>query len=215
VTLEGGHQLSPLDIQVPGDLSSAAFFIAAAAMIPGSDVLIRGVGCNPTRSGVIEILRRMGAAIDLIDQRTAAGEPVADIRVRGGKLRGVDIGAEMVARTIDEYPILAVAAALAEGKTAISGANELRYKESDRISVMSEQLRRLGVTVEERDDGMIIDGRDRLNGAAVQSAGDHRVAMSLAVAALSSDGGVEIDDTACADISFPGFFDLLERIAGA
>lgn len=215
VSVEGGHKLTPLDITVPGDLSSAAFFMAAAAMIPDSDVVIRGVGCNPTRSGVIDILRRMGARIDLLDQRTAAGEPVADIRVRGSKLKGVEIGPDMVARTIDEYPILAVAAALADGITGICGAKELRYKESDRIAVMTEQLRRLGVDVEERDDGMIIEGRGRLTGASVQSAGDHRVAMSLAVAGLSADGGVAIDDTACADISFPGFFDLLERIAGA
>jgi 3-phosphoshikimate 1-carboxyvinyltransferase len=215
VSVEGGHKLSPLDIRVPGDLSSAAFFMAAAAMIPGSDIVVREVGCNPTRSGVIDVLRRMGVAIDLANPRTAAGEPVADIRVRGSKLKGIDIGPEVVARTIDEYPILAVAAALAEGVTAISGAKELRYKESDRISVMTEMLRRLGVNVEERDDGMIIEGRDRFSAAAVQSAGDHRVAMALAVAGLSSDGGVEIDDTACADISFPGFFDCLERIAGA
>lgn len=215
VSVEGGHKLAPLDIQVPGDLSSAAFFMAAAAMIPSSDVLIRGVGCNPTRSGVIDILRRMGAGIDLLDERTAAGEPVADIRVRGTKLKGVDIGPEMVARTIDEYPILAVAGALADGITGICGAKELRYKESDRIAVMTEQLRRLGVKVEEREDGMVIEGRERFKGASVQSAGDHRVAMALAVAGLSADGGVAIDDTACADISFPGFFDLLERIAGA
>jgi 3-phosphoshikimate 1-carboxyvinyltransferase len=215
VSVEGGHKLAPLDIEVPGDLSSAAFFMAASAMIPGSDVLIRGVGCNPTRSGIIDILRRMGARIDLLDERTAAGEPVADIRVRGTKLKGVEIGPEMVARTIDEYPVLAVAASLADGITGICGAKELRYKESDRIAVMTEQLRRLGVDVEERDDGMIIEGRGSLKGASVESAGDHRVAMALAVAGLSADGGVAIDDTACADISFPGFFDLLERIAGA
>jgi 3-phosphoshikimate 1-carboxyvinyltransferase len=215
VSVEGGHKLVPMDISVPGDLSSAAFFMAASAMIPGSDVVLRGVGCNPTRAGVIDILRRMGASIEMLDQSTAAGEPVADIRVCGTKLKGIDIGPEMVARTIDEYPILAVAAALAQGVTAICGARELRYKESDRIAVMTEQLRRLGVDVEERDDGMIIEGCGRLKGAAVQSAGDHRVAMSLAVAGLCADGGVEIDDTACADISFPGFFRMLERIAGA
>ncbi|HEY1370938.1 MAG TPA: 3-phosphoshikimate 1-carboxyvinyltransferase [Candidatus Binatia bacterium] len=215
VTVEGGRKLAPMDISVPGDLSSAAFFMAAAAIIPGSDVIIRGVGCNPTRAGVIDVLRRMGASIEMLDQKTAAGEPVADIRVRGATLKGVDIGPEMVARTIDEYPILAVAAALAQGVTGICGAKELRYKESDRIAVMTEQLRRLGVNVEERDDGMIIEGRGRLKGAAVRSAGDHRVAMSLAVAGLCADGGVEIDDTACADISFPGFFRMLERIAGA
>ncbi|HEY3306022.1 MAG TPA: 3-phosphoshikimate 1-carboxyvinyltransferase [Candidatus Binatia bacterium] len=212
ISVEGGHKLSADDVHVPGDLSSAAFFMVAAAAVPGSDLLIRELGCNPTRSGVIDVLRRMGVAIEFINPREEAGEPVADIRVRGGKLKGVAIGPEMVARTIDEYPVLAVAGALADGKTTICGAKELRYKESDRIAGMTEQLRRLGVRVEEREDGMTIEGQGRLEGASLGSYGDHRVAMALAVAGLSSRGGVEIDDTACADISFPGFFDLLEGL---
>jgi len=212
ISVQGGHKLSATDVRVPGDLSSAAFFMVAAATVPGSDLLIQNVGRNPTRSGVIDVLRRMGAAIEFVNPREAAGEPVADIRVTGGKLKGVDIGAEMVARTIDEYPVLAVAGALAEGMTTICGAKELRYKESDRIAGMSEQLRRLGVRVEERDDGMRIEGKGRFDGASLKSYGDHRVAMALAVAGLSSRGGVEIDDTACADISFPGFFALLEGL---
>ena len=212
ISVEGGRKLSATDVRVPGDLSSAAFFMVAAATIPGSDLLIKNVGCNPTRSGVIEVLGRMGASVRFIRPRQQAGEPVADLRVVGGALKGVDIGPEMAARTIDEYPILAVAAALAEGTTTISGAKELRYKESDRIAVMTEQLRRLGVEVEEREDGMTIEGRGRPEGASVKSYGDHRVAMALAVAGLSSRGGVEIDDTACADISFPGFFGLLEGV---
>ena len=215
ISVEGGRELAATDVRVPGDLSSAAFFMAAAAAIPGSELLVREVGCNPTRSGVIDILRRMGASVECLNPRAAAGEPVADIRVTGAKLKGTDIGPEMAARTIDEYPILAVAAALAQGKTTISGARELRYKESDRIAVMTEQLRALGVRVEEREDGMTIEGRGRLQGASVRSYGDHRVAMALAVAGLASDGGVEIDDTACADISFPGFFALLEGVRGA
>ncbi|MGH7767078.1 MAG: 3-phosphoshikimate 1-carboxyvinyltransferase, partial [Candidatus Binatia bacterium] len=212
ISVAGGRKLSAADVRVPGDLSSAAFFMVAAATVAGSDLVIRDVGCNPSRSGVIDVLRRMGAVIEFIRPRQEAGEPVADIRVKGGKLKGVDIGPEMVARTIDEYPVLAVAGALAEGKTTICGAKELRYKESDRIAGMTEQLRRLGVRVEERDDGMTIEGGGRLEGASLRSYGDHRVAMALAVAGLSSRGGVEIDDTACADISFPGFFDLLERV---
>ncbi len=212
ISVEGGNKLSATDVRVPGDLSSAAFFMVAAATVPGSDVVIKYIGCNPTRSGVIDVLRRMGASVEFISMRKESGEPVADIRVAGGALKGVDIGPEMVARTIDEYPALAVAAALAEGTTTISGAKELRYKESDRIAVMTEQLRRLGVRVEEREDGMTIEGRGRLEGASVKSYGDHRVAMALAVAGLSSHGGIEIDDTACADISFPGFFDLLEGV---
>jgi 3-phosphoshikimate 1-carboxyvinyltransferase len=212
ISVEGGRKLSAVDVRVPGDLSSAAFFMVAAATVPGSAVVLKNIGCNPTRSGVIDVLRRMGASVEFIGMRKEAGEPVADIRVAGGALKGVDLGPEMVARTIDEYPALAVAAALAEGATTISGAKELRYKESDRIAVMTEQLRRLGARVEEREDGMTIEGRGRLEGAAVKSYGDHRVAMALAVAGLSSRGGIEIDDTACADISFPGFFDLLEGV---
>ena len=212
VSLEGGQRLCARDVRIPGDLSSAAFFLVAAASIPGSNLLIHGVGCNPTRSGVIEVLRRMGASVEFLRQREEAGEAVADLRVLGGKLKGVEIGPEMVSHTIDEYPVLSVAAALAKGVTTISGAKELRYKESDRIAVMTKELRKLGVQVEEREDGMRIEGGGRLQGARLKSYGDHRVVMALAVAALSSEGGVEIDDSASADISFPGFFDLLEEI---
>lgn len=215
VSLEGPQRVSARDVKVPGDLSSAAFFLVAAASIPGSDLLIREVGCNPTRSGVIDVLRRMGAAVELLRLREEGGERVADIRVTGGELTGVEIGPEFVARTIDEYPVLSVAAALARGVTTISGAKELRYKESDRIAVMTKELRKLKVQVEEREDGMTIEGRGRLQGDRISSYGDHRVAMALAVAGLSADGGVEIDDSACADISFPGFFDLLERISAS
>lgn len=215
VILEGCQRLSARDVQVPGDLSSAAFFLVAAASIPGSDLLVRGVGSNPTRSGVIDILKRMGAAIESVGARQEAEEPVADLRIIGTSLKGVAIGPEMVARTIDEYPVLAVAAALAEGVTTISGAKELRYKESDRISVMTKELRKLGVQVEEREDGMRIEGRRRLEGGQVSSYGDHRVAMALTVAGLSASGGVEIDDCACADISFPGFFDLLDSVCAS
>ena len=212
VALEGPQCLVARDVRVPGDLSSAAFFMAAAAAIPGSELVIREVGCNPTRSGIIDILRRMGASIELIHSRDEAREAVADLRISGRDLSGVDIGPEMAARTIDEYPVLCVAAALAQGVTTISGAKELRYKESDRIAAMTSELRKLGVRVEEREDGMKIEGSSRLQGAGVRSYGDHRIAMALAVAGLSAEGGVEIDDSACADISFPGFFDLLEGI---
>ena len=212
VAVQGGQTLSGKDVRVPGDISSAAFFLVAAATLPGSQVLIRGVGCNPTRDGVIEVLRAMGATIELVDARIDTGEPVADLKVTGGQLKGVEVGSELSARTIDEYPILAVAGALAEGVTIFTGVKELRYKESDRIMAMTDGLRRLGVTVEEREDGMTIQGRRRLHGASVRSFGDHRVAMSLAVAGLSSAGGVDIDDADCVDISFPGFFKLLGEI---
>jgi len=155
----------------------------------------------------------MGAAIEKFNQRAAAGEPVADFRVRGSKLHGVDVGSEWVARTIDEYPVLSIAAAMAEGTTVFSDVKELRYKESDRIAAMTEGLRTLGVEVDEREDGMTIHGgRGGIKSGAVRSFADHRVAMSFAVAGLLSDGGVAIDDARCADISFPTFFELLEQI---
>jgi 3-phosphoshikimate 1-carboxyvinyltransferase len=212
IELRGEQSLAAQDIRIPGDLSSAAFFLVAAATIPQSDITIHNVGCNPTRDGIVEILIRMGADIELLDQRSEAGERVADIRVRGGALRGLAVEPELAARTIDEYPVLSVAAALAEGVTTFSGVRELRYKESDRIAAMTEGLRRLGVKVEEREDGMTIYGERRLRGAAVRSFADHRVAMAFAVAALSCDGAVEIDDARCADISFPNFFDLMDAL---
>lgn len=212
ISLQGGQALAGQEVHIPGDISSAAFFLVAAAMIPGSELTIRNVGCNATRDGVIEVLRRMGAAIELANERLEAGERVADICVRGGPLKGVIVGPESVARTIDEYPILAVAAAVADGVTVFSDVKELRYKESDRIAAMTAGLRKLGIAVEERDDGMTIQGGGRLRGGAVKSYADHRIAMSFAIAALACDGPVEIDDAACVDISFPSFFALLEKI---
>jgi 3-phosphoshikimate 1-carboxyvinyltransferase len=213
VSVRGGQKLSARDVRIPGDISSAAFFLVAAALIPGSQVVVRDVGVNPTRDGVIEVLRRMGAEIEVLRARVETGEPVADLKVTGGRLKGVEVGSELVARTIDEYPILAVAAALADGVTVIQGAAELRFKESDRISAMTEGLRRLGVTVEERQDGMMIHGRAALQGSEARSFSDHRIAMALAIAGLCADGGVEIDDAQCVDISFPTFFDLLGKIS--
>jgi 3-phosphoshikimate 1-carboxyvinyltransferase len=212
VSVNGCQTLHGKDLRIPGDISSAAFFLVAAALIPGSKVVMRRVGVNPTRDGIIEILRRMGADIELLGATVEAGEPVADLRVTGRRLKGVEIGSELVARTIDEYPILAIAAALADGVTVIRDVKELRFKESDRISAMTEGLRRLGVEVEERENGMTIHGRETLQGNKLRSFGDHRIAMSLAVAGLSADGGVEIDDAQCVDISFPTFFNLLNEI---
>lgn len=212
IRLVGPQTMSGQDVRIPGDISSAAFFLVAAAMIPGSELTVREVGCNPTRDGVVEILRRMGAAIEVSNERLEAGERVADIHVRGGNLIGVELGSEWVARTIDEYPILAVAAALADGVTTFSDVKELRYKESDRIAAMTEGLRAIGVTVEGREDGMTIHGAGRFRGGAVKSYADHRIAMSFAIAGLLSEKGIEIDDADCVDISFPSFFDLLGEI---
>ncbi|HSE90358.1 MAG TPA: 3-phosphoshikimate 1-carboxyvinyltransferase [Candidatus Binatia bacterium] len=209
VAVVGGQKLSGRDVHIPGDISSAAFFLVAAAVIRGSEIIVRNVGVNPTRDGVIDVLRRMGVKIEFLNQRIETGEPVADIKVHGSELTGVEIGPEMAARTIDEYPILAVAGALAEGVTTISGVKELRYKESDRIATMTEGLRHLGVEVEEREDGMTIRGGKPLEAASVKTYGDHRVAMSLAIAGLSTSGGLQMDDAGCVDTSFPGFFELL------
>jgi 3-phosphoshikimate 1-carboxyvinyltransferase len=212
ITIAGRPALTGQSVRIPGDISSAAFFLVAAAMIPGSDLIVRDVGCNPTRDGVIEVLKRMGASIELSNQRLEAGERVADIHVTGGALKGVDVDAKLVARTIDEYPILGVAAAVAQGVTTFSDVKELRFKESDRIAAMTEGLRALGVSVEEREDGMTIHGGNRLQGGTVRSYADHRIAMAFAIAGLVSENGVEIDDAKCVDISFPSFFALLAEI---
>jgi 3-phosphoshikimate 1-carboxyvinyltransferase len=186
--------------------------MAAASIVPESDVVIRNVGCNSTRNGIVEILRRMGASIEVMNQRAEAGEAVADFRVRTARLKGIDVGPEFVARTIDEYPILAAVAAVADGVTTFYDVKELRYKESDRIAAMAEGLRRLGVSVDEREDRMTVHGGTPLRGGSIRSFGDHRIAMSFAIAGLVSPEGLEIDDAECVGISFPGFFGLLEQI---
>lgn len=198
-------------VVVPGDLSAAAFFMVGASIVPESDVTVRAVGMNPTRTGLLEILRHMGAQIDVLDPREEAGEPVADLRVRSRPLRGVRIGPEQIPQTIDEFPILCVAAAVAEGETVITGAEELRVKESDRIATMATELRAMGAHIEERPDGMVIQGLGRkgangtLTGATCASHGDHRVAMSVAIGALTAAQPTLIQDTACIETSFPNF----------
>jgi 3-phosphoshikimate 1-carboxyvinyltransferase len=198
---------------IPSDISSAAFFMVAATIIPGSDIVIRNVGVNPTRTGIIDVLSYMGAYITLDDSRDQSGEPVADIRVRSRELHGVEISGSMIPQAIDEIPVLAVAASLAEGKTIIKDAAELRVKESDRIATMAQELRKMGVTVKELPDGMEIIGKDALNGALCDSHGDHRIAMSLAVAGLAARGETIVRDTEWIDTSFPGFERLLRQAA--
>ncbi len=205
--LDGGHRLGATDIRVPADFSSAAFFLVAATLVPGSELLLRDVGMNPRRTGLLHALRAMGADIAEINPRELGGEPVADLRVRAAPLHGIDVPIELVPDMIDEFPILFVAAAVASGTTRISGAAELRVKESDRIAVMATGLRALGVRVEETADGAIIQGGS-LVGAEVDSAGDHRCAMSFAVAGLRARGPVRIGDCANVATSFPGFFEL-------
>lgn len=213
VTIAGGQQLQAREIVVPGDISSAAFFMVAALVTPGSELLIRNVGINPARTGVIDILTDMGGRIELTDAREVSGEPVADLLVRSSRLKGIDIAGDLVPRAIDEFPVICVAAACAEGRTTIRGARELRVKETDRIAAMATNLRRLGVAVEECPDGMDITGSERLDGGEVESFGDHRIAMSLSVAALVARNAVTIQDTDCVATSFPTFFSLLEKVS--
>ena len=213
VTVVGRPQLQARDMIIPGDISSAAFFLVAGLLTPGAELLVKNVGINPTRCGILEILRAMGGHLELHNEREQSGEPVADILVRHSRLRGIEIGGEVVPRAIDEFPVISVAAALAEGTTTIRDAEELRVKETDRIAAMASELGKLGGDVTPTPDGMIISGRERLNGGAVASHGDHRIAMSCAVASLAATGPVTIADTACTETSFPGFWDLLESIS--
>lgn len=210
--IRGGGDLEGRDVNVPGDISSAAFFMVAALIVPGSELLITGVGTNPTRTGVIDILRQMGADLELTNPREMSGEPVADILVRSSSLRGVEIGGETVPRAIDEFPVICVAAACAEGKTIIRDAQELRVKETDRIAAMAANLRRAGVRVEETEDGMEIAGTGRLLGCAADSFGDHRIAMSMLIGGLAASGETTVNDIGCIATSFPTFIELLERV---
>lgn len=199
------------ELIVPGDLSAAAFFIVGATIVPGSDVTITGVGVNPTRTGLLDVMNRMGADIQLLNQRDVAGEPVADIRVKSASLKGIHIGPDLVPQTIDEFPIICVAAAVAEGETVVTGADELRVKESDRIATMSAELRAMGARMSERQDGVVIQGlghpkeNGRLNATSGQSHGDHRVAMSIAIGGLTAATETVVTDTECIETSFPDF----------
>ncbi|TWT23451.1 3-phosphoshikimate 1-carboxyvinyltransferase [Luteimonas marina] len=211
--LEGGHRLLARDIAVPADFSSAAFFIVAATLVPGSDVRLQRVGMNPRRTGLLHVLRLMGADIEETPAGEQGGEPVSDLRVRHAPLRGIEVPVAHVADMIDEFPALFVAAACAQGTTTVRGAAELRVKESDRIATMATGLRALGARVDETPDGATIHGDSQLRGGSIDSHGDHRIAMSFAVAAQLSDGGVRIGDIANVATSFPGF-DALARQAG-
>ena len=212
LTIRGEAVLRAQNIQVPGDLSSAAFFIAGAAIAPGSDLLLRNVGINPTRSGVIDILRLMGADITIYELGEVNNEPRADIRVRYAPLRGVRIPVSLVSLAIDEFPAILVAAAHAEGKTILSGAEELRVKESDRIAVMAEGLHRLGLQVANTADGMQLIGADSNKGGEIESYGDHRPAMAFAIAGLKTSHPITVLNCANVATSFPGFAALAREI---
>lgn len=216
IRLVGEAELKPQTIEVPGDPSSAAFFIVAALVVPGSELTIRNVGLNPTRAGIIEVLRQMGGSIAEVNRREVGGEPVADLVVRHSALRGIDVDPAIAPSMIDEFPALFVAAALAEGTTVTSGLEELRVKESDRIAVMATALTAAGARVRETKDGLVIEGTggEPLPGTngAIATHLDHRIAMSMAVAGLASRAGVEVDDTRPIATSFPVFEALLDGL---
>src|SRR5215212_163194 len=204
----------PAEITVPGDPSSAAFWVAAALVVPGSEVCIRGVGLNPTRSGFLDILRRMGADVEVSGVReNRIGEPVGDLISRHSHLRGTRVGPGDVPGAVDELPLLALVGAFAEGETVVEGAKELRVKETDRISAVCEEFRRVGVEIEEREDGFVVGGTGGIRGGRAKSRGDHRLAMGLGVAGLASREGVEVEDIAAASVSYPNFLEDMGRLA--
>lgn len=214
VSLRGRQTLrSQGSLVIPSDISSAAFFLVAASIVPDSDLLVRNVGVNPTRTGILDVLAAMGAEISLQDRREQAGEPVADLRVRARRLRATVVEGALIPRLIDEIPVIAAAAAYAEGTTVIRDAAELRVKESDRIAVMAAELRKMGALVKEHPDGMEVTGTGSLRGSVCESHGDHRIAMSLAVAGLTASGTTTVRDADWIDTSFPGFDELLRRTA--
>jgi 3-phosphoshikimate 1-carboxyvinyltransferase len=197
--------LRALDVVVPGDFSSAAFLVVAGLLVPGSEIVVEGVGVNPTRTGLLDVLRAMGASVALGNERLEGGEPLADLVARASELCGVEVGGDTVVRMIDEFPVLAVAATQAQGETVVRDAAELRVKETDRIATTVEELRRLGAEIEARPDGFVVHGPTPLQGATVDSRGDHRLAMALAIAGLVASGETVVHDVACIGDSFPGF----------
>lgn len=204
--------LVPQDITIPGDVSSAAFFMVAASIVPGSSIILRNVGVNPTRTGILTALKAMGAAVEISNYREQAGEPVADVQVKYAPLKGITFKPEWIPTLIDEIPALCVAAAFAEGVTTIRHAQELRLKETDRIHIMTQELSRFGAKIQELPDGMVIEGCEELKGTTCYSHGDHRVAMALAVLGLRATGITTIVQAEAVNVSFPGFFEMLHSL---
>lgn len=211
-TIRPAKELYGNRIVVPGDISSAAFFIAAGLLVPGSEILLKHVGINPTRDGILSVCRDMGADITLLNKNTDSGEPTADILVKSSTLHGTEIGGSIIPTLIDELPVIAAMACFAEGETVIRDAGELKVKESNRIEVMVRNLTAMGADVTETEDGMIIRGGRTLHGAVIDSKLDHRIAMTFAVAGLCAEGETEIKGAECVNISYPGFYQDLERL---
>jgi len=212
IKLMGGKELKGTDIFIPGDISSAAYFIATASVLKGSQITIKQAGVNPTRTGIIEILNKMGAKIDTLNYQIKSNEPQADLKIEYSDLKSVEIKEEMVPFLIDELPLIAVVASQAQGKTVVSGAKELRVKETDRIKAIVSELKKMGADIEEREDGFTVNGPTKLQGAVCESYNDHRIAMSLAVAGLLAEGKTIIKNSECIDISFPGFEKTLQNL---
>ncbi|MDV2683477.1 3-phosphoshikimate 1-carboxyvinyltransferase [Alkalihalophilus lindianensis] len=212
VSVEGSQSLKANHIIVPGDISSAAFFLVAAAIVPNSQVTLTGVGMNPTRSGIIDVLREMGASLTVTNEKVVGGEPIADLAIETSQLRGVEISGEIIPRLIDEIPVIAVLATQANGKTVIKDAEELKVKETNRIDTVVSELTKLGAQVEATEDGMIIHGSQKLTGGEVDSYGDHRIGMAMAVAGLISEGEVLIKRSEAISVSYPTFFEDIMKL---
>ena len=212
ISVKPGARLKGQHVVVPGDISSAAFWLVAGALVPGADLTVENVGLNPTRTGVLDVLEQMGARIEVLNRRDVAGEPVGDLHVTSGPLQPFRFGEEIMPRLVDEVPILTVAACFCEGESHISGAAELRVKETDRLAVMARQLKAMGADLDETPDGLVIRGGRPLRGAALDSETDHRVAMSLAVAALLASGDSTLERSDAAAVSYPSFWDDLARL---
>ncbi len=213
VRVNGGGRLTGQDVSTPGDISSAAFFLVLGSLVGRGELILPNVGINPTRTGILEVLKAMGADIELLDVSEICGEPRATLRVRPAKLKGIEIGGDMIPRLIDEIPILAVAASLAQGETVIRDAAELRVKETDRIHTVAEGLNALGAKVEELPDGLRIQGQPSLRGGQASSFGDHRLAMAWAITGMLSKDGVSVEDMEAADVSYPEFLDVIKKVA--
>ena len=213
LTIRQGYHIATQTWTVPGDFSAAAFFLVAATIVPGSELRLPGVGLNPSRSALLDVLRAMGADIEVENERERGGEPLADLTVRSAALHGTQIGGRLIPNLIDEIPVLAVAAVCAEGRTTITDAAELRVKETDRLAATADGLRALGADIEEAEDGLVIDGGRPLQGTAVEARDDHRMAMALAVAGLAAKGETRVAGAEAAQVSFPGFWEALEQAA--
>ena len=211
-TIEPEPDLNGMKIEVPGDISSAAYFLAAGLMIPNSEIMIKNVGINPTRDGILRVAKEMGGDITILNEKTSGGEPTCDLLVRSSSLKGVTIGGEIIPTLIDEIPMIAVMACFAEGITTIKDAQELKVKESNRIDTVVTNLKAMGAHIEATDDGMIIEGGYLLHGAVIDSHLDHRIAMSFAIGALGADGETRIEGADCVKISYPEFYQTLEKL---